>query len=234
MESRSAGFSYLYRAIDRRWRSGVPAFRDLVIPKVPEATTRLASLRTGQVDALPIPPILVKQAEGLKDFRVLRVPGAVSTGFYFGGMWPPTNPKYDPTVPWLKLEVRKAVNLAINRQELVDTILQGAARPGTVHPYLVPGWEELKPYPYDPAQAGKLLADASYPRGFEATAWSYAVQPENPDLILAACAYWEQIGARCNVQPIDFGYFYPKWRAFDIGVTAKERQHTVRREGGLW
>ena len=71
--------------------------------------------------------------------------------------------------PFKKLAVRQALNYAINRTALVKLAYQGDAIPGSSFmPYKMQFWDNsLKPYPYDPAKAKKLLASAGYPHGFK-------------------------------------------------------------------
>ena len=67
------------------------------------------------------------------------------------------------------VRVRQAINYALDKQTFVDTIIEGR---GTVaNSYInsmIPGWtDEVEAYPYDPAKAKELLAEAGYPNGFE-------------------------------------------------------------------
>ena len=65
--------------------------------------------------------------------------------------------------------VRQALNYAIDKQAITEVLLGGRAIPaGQPAAHYITGYNpELKPYPYDPAQAKRLLAEAGYPNGFE-------------------------------------------------------------------
>ena len=80
---------------------------------------------------------------------------------------------FDPTEPQLKLDVRRAMSLAINRQEINDVFFEGVLEPQTIHalhpredPWIPGRWP---PDPYDPEEAMRLLTQAGYPDGFDIT-----------------------------------------------------------------
>ena len=65
--------------------------------------------------------------------------------------------------PWNDVRVRRAVNFAINRADLVQYATNGN---GVVIPALVPGLQDptLAPYPFDPGRARELLRSPDTPR----------------------------------------------------------------------
>src|SRR5206468_9423920 len=69
--------------------------------------------------------------------------------------------------------VREALNIAIDRAELIDSVFAGMAEPGAVPFAMATAMRDVKfritpehRYAYDPARAKRLLADAGYPKGF--------------------------------------------------------------------
>jgi len=107
------------------------------------------------------------------------------------------------------LKVRKALNLAVNRQELVDTIWQGGASvmtapgfyPGTV--WEDPAWE---PYPYDPVEAKRLmdegLAGTKWEGGFDITMHIRTGRPPDEQAAEAVARWWEDnLGLKVKRQP---------------------------------
>jgi peptide/nickel transport system substrate-binding protein len=72
-----------------------------------------------------------------------------------------------PGSPLVDPRVRRALNLAVNRQLIVEQILDGSTRPASQLAF--PGAfgydAALKPFPYDPAEAKRLLAEAGFAKG---------------------------------------------------------------------
>jgi peptide/nickel transport system substrate-binding protein len=87
---------------------------------------------------------------------------AVTAWLEFLGQW-------DPASPWHDRRVRLAANLAIDKQAISEAAGAGLDRPtGSIIPRALAFALPLEPFPYDPAQATRLLAEAGYPQGFDA------------------------------------------------------------------
>jgi len=109
--------------------------------------------------------------------------------------------------PLRDLRVRQALSFAINRQGVVDRVMQGAAVPtGQMMPAGANGYaDDLKPPPYDPERAKKLLAEAGYPQGFNIT----LIGPNNryvndAQIIQAIGQMWQRVGIKTSVDAIPF------------------------------
>jgi peptide/nickel transport system substrate-binding protein len=160
--SSTPGIELVMEAYEGYWRK-MPSVKRLVFKSVPEATTRMAMLKRGEVDLaylIDTPMALdVKKDPNLK----LAFSGGIGTYYLdFFDMW-------DPKSPWADKRVRLAANHAIDRKAISDAETVGASPPtGNIVPK---GFEfalPLEPYPYDPAKAKQLLAEAGYPNGFDA------------------------------------------------------------------
>jgi peptide/nickel transport system substrate-binding protein len=177
-----------FRAVSKHWRV-VPQFKELVYKFVPEDATRVAALRTGDADIIELPRSLKKEVQGA-GFEARRSlwPGIVVFGL-MGGQYSKERPTFNPKVPWLDKRVREAMNLAINRQAIVEHLFLGEAKVNIVP--IVPPWVKefsnpaWKPYPYDPERAKKLLAEAGYPNGFTAE-WRAYLLSGVPELVSAS------------------------------------------------
>jgi peptide/nickel transport system substrate-binding protein len=102
--------------------------------------------------------------------------------------------------------VRQAMNLAINREELVKFIFAGQAKPIAMYPigsFAVTAGADtsLQPYPYDPDKAKQLLKEAGYANGFETTIYSYVREdvPEMARLVEALAGYMAKIGVKLSI-----------------------------------
>ncbi|MDX2144367.1 MAG: ABC transporter substrate-binding protein [Rhodospirillaceae bacterium] len=157
-------------AHDTSWRR--PKLRDLEIIAIPDSSARAQALSAGRIDAavgLAPEALSVIEAEG---GQALRIPTAQVFGWAFMLMRegkPVTGPLADA-------RVRRAMTMAVNRQLIVDMLLSGAARvPSQGATPAVYGYNpDLKPLPYDPAAAKKLLAEAGYADGFAMSLMSTA------------------------------------------------------------
>ncbi len=137
------------------WNTARAAKLDKVILyPMPESTTRLAALRSGQVDWIEVPPPDAMPGLTRAGFTVATSP--------FPHMWPYWLKIADNT-PFKDVRVRQALNYAVDREGLV-TLLNGAAEPAKG--FWKPGDPRFgKPkndYKYDPAKAKALLAEAGY------------------------------------------------------------------------
>ena len=194
----------------KHWRWGVPKYKKIIFKIVPEAKTRMALLQTGDVDIAPLPRDWAVQFK--KEGReVVMLPSQAPVFVGYHSQWRPDN-------PLSKEKVREALDLAINRQEIIDYVLAGfAVQTGIPAPwaaiaaYMKPNM--VKPYPYDPARAKALLKEAGYPKGFDIKLVSWAKQgmAEGPKIIEAIAGYWSAIGVRPKIVPIDYGTWRKQW-----------------------
>jgi peptide/nickel transport system substrate-binding protein len=141
---------------DAYWdKNRVPKLDKMVLFPMPEATTRLAALRSGQVDWIEVPPPDA-------------VPSLKSAGFEivtnsYPHVWPWVLNFGKADGPWSDIRVRKAINYCTNRDGLV-TLLNGLAEPayGVYHKTDPNFGDPKEKYAYDPSKAKALLKEAGY------------------------------------------------------------------------
>ncbi|UFN50922.1 ABC transporter substrate-binding protein [Roseomonas sp. OT10] len=109
--------------------------------------------------------------------------------------------------PLRDLRVRQALSIAINRQAIVDRVMQGAASPtGQMMPPGANGYIADYPPPrFDVERAKALLAEAGYPKGFQIT----LIGPNNryvndAQIIQAVGQMWQRIGVTTRVDGMPF------------------------------
>jgi peptide/nickel transport system substrate-binding protein len=199
-------------AVEDHWREGTPTVATIRLKKVPEESTRIAALKTGEADIITVSRENVPEIRDA-GLQVFLREGQAIVGFYFHQQW--------EDVPISDIRVREAMNLAVNREELAEFIFGGLASPGAVYP--VPGSAPvtdptLQPYGYDPERAKQLLEEAGYGDGFEVTVHSYPRSdvPEGPRMIEALAGYFDEIGVKANILPTEYSKYRTGRRAQTI------------------
>jgi peptide/nickel transport system substrate-binding protein len=115
--------------------------------------------------------------------------------------------------PLRDVRVRRALSKAINRQALVDRVMEGAARAtGQLMPEGMFGYiAALKPEPYDPDGARKLLAEAGYAGGFAITLHSPNDRYVNDEQIAQAIAQMlARIGIHAKVEAMPSSVYFSR------------------------
>jgi peptide/nickel transport system substrate-binding protein len=194
------GVELVLEANESYWRK-TPSVKRLVFRSVPDDNTRLAMLKRGEAD-------IAYSIRGPLAEELRRTPGltlkATSPTFT---EWLTFTEQWDPKSPWAERRVRLAANLAIDRKALNDAEYLGLARvSASIIPRDFPFYWAPPVYPHDVAGARQLLAEAGYPRGFDAgevtTDAVYAATGE------AVINNFLQVGIRAKLRPLERAAFY--------------------------
>jgi peptide/nickel transport system substrate-binding protein len=143
------------------WGSPKPAFTSVTFRPIPEASSRIAALLAGDVDIITdIAPA---------DFARINASGRATAAAIAGGRTAMVkiNPRKKPLDD---VRVRQALNYAVDKEALIKSLLGGltTVSPGQILTPIYLGFNPaLQAYPYNPAMAKKLLAEAGYPNGFD-------------------------------------------------------------------
>src|SRR5690606_35081090 len=143
--SRQAGLNIVYKRNDKHWSGHKADFEELEFRIAREEATRLALLLSGDVHIGDLPRELHKDAiaKGLKRFSSSLPVDWIS--MYMGGLYFITGDKdFKPKAPFVDKKVRQALNMAINREELMNTVFAGRASPAFISLY-VPDSEGWNP-----------------------------------------------------------------------------------------
>lgn len=160
--ARTTGDRIVYEANTDYWAEGQPGVAELVFRIIPDATTRLAAVQTGEIDIAPrLNADLAATLEGLDNVSVLEYP---ADRVYYVGFKNVGSGEGAPTEDVL---VRQALNFAVDRPGIIQGLFGGQAN--LISGFLIEsnlGFnEEIEPYPYDQERALELLAEAGYPDG---------------------------------------------------------------------
>jgi peptide/nickel transport system substrate-binding protein len=200
-------------AMDSHWRIGTPKYKAMTFRLVPEETTRIALLRRGEVDVADVSRERVKELQKEGYPVHFRRDEAILT------MWWILTPDGWPA-PMKDKRVREALNLAIDRAEVAQAIFAGHAEPAAIPLGLSWSFKDVgfkvtpeMSYAYDPARAKKLLADAGLAGGFPLDVYAYQLPglPEGKAAAEAVAGYWEKIGIKTKLIPVDYPAFRKAW-----------------------
>jgi len=231
IEEHSSGEFWKLSAVQDHWRQ-TPFFDELIYWTIPEESARVAGFQTGQLDSFDMAFDSLATVEAVKGATINGFPNAGQAGLNFYGQLYGLDKDgneyefYNPDNAWVSSDadtssqawadavtVRKALNIAIDRQTIVDTLLSGFGRPQSVRDWMGhdsranPDWV----YPYDPALAKQMLADAGYPNGFGITL-TPAIRgaPAEVEACEAVAQYWEAIGIDVNLQSVPYATIRPE------------------------
>jgi len=144
---------------------GLPHLDGIQSTVLPDAQAQIAALRSGKLDMISSLSTekrqveqLVSQIDGL---QLMSEKGITQTRVFMNA----------EKGPFQKLEVRRAVAMAIDKEGMIAALRSGGTVTGPITPTLfgaLPQEEIDGLLPYDPDEAKKLLAEAGYPNGFKA------------------------------------------------------------------
>ncbi len=137
------------------WRAPLPRLERAVWRVIPDQSTMLTQLLTGDIDLMEgIPPRDAERIRHHPDLQLITFP---DRSYVFIG-WNLRRP------PFSDARVRRALTMAIDRTAVLDTVLRGFGRP-SLGPILSTMWafdRKLEPLPHDLDAARKLLAEAGW------------------------------------------------------------------------
>jgi peptide/nickel transport system substrate-binding protein len=199
------GVELVLEANEQYWRKK-PTIKHIVIKGIPDRTTRLAMLKTGEAD-LAYLMIGVEAATVKADpkLRLAKVVAAATWWLEFPEQW-------NAKSPWHDRRVRLAAALAMDAKAINDAERMGFSRlTGSIIPSVLDYALRIDPYPYDPAQAKRLLSEAGYPNGFDAG--EFRTTSEFSSFGEAVGNSLASVGIRTRVRPVERATFFEVWRA---------------------
>lgn len=201
------------------WR-GKPSLDQLTFVSIPETATRMAALQTGEADI--VTQVSVDQAPLLQrsGINVMPTPGLrlMMIAITLDGE-PGSTPLYD-------VRVRQALNYAVDKQALVDDILDGYGKvlEGQALSSEYFGFDpDIRAYPYDPAKARELLAEAGYTDQNPLSLTIYGPQGRyvrDGEVLQAIGGQLREAGIDAEVEVLEWGLFINRLLAKDFETAA--------------
>ncbi|MBW8828243.1 MAG: ABC transporter substrate-binding protein [Burkholderiales bacterium] len=192
-----------YKANDHYW-GGRPKIDNLVYAITTDASVRYAKLKTGECHVMAFPkPADVAAMKADPNIKLVQQNG-LNVGYIAFNV---------EKKPFDNKLVRQALNMAVNKKAILDSVFQGAGQPAKnpIPPTLWGYNDKVKEYPYDPAKARELLAKAGYPNGAEVELWYLPVtRPYNPDgkrMAELIQADWEKVGVKTKLITFEWGEY---------------------------
>ncbi|WP_293762819.1 ABC transporter substrate-binding protein [uncultured Aquitalea sp.] len=198
-----------YAANKDYWKKGEVKVDNLVFAITTDASVRYQKMKAGECHIMSYPrPTDLAAMKTDPALKMMTAPG-----FNIGYL------AYNVEKPqFKKLEVRQALDMAINRKAIIDAVYQGQGQEAS-NPFPASLWsynKSLKNAPYDVAKAKALLAKAGYPNGFEMNLWAMPVQrPYNPNAKLMAemiQADWAKIGVKAKIVTYEWGEYLKRMK----------------------
>ena len=196
---------------------------------IPDPSARLMALEVGEVQGIEYPnPTDFDRIKANEDLVLMTQEGmnvgymAMNTGYGYidenkNGI---RDLDSEPLVktpgyfePLTKKKVRLAINMAIDKQSIVDNIYMGTAikAKNGMPPFMLGYNDDIEDYPYDPERAKELLVEAGYPDGFEVTmhvmpvSRPYMIDP--PKIGEAIQSYLAAIGIKVKFYQVDLANY---------------------------
>ncbi|MFL6118435.1 ABC transporter substrate-binding protein [Actinophytocola sp.] len=186
------------------WRR--PVVPRLEITEIGEPAARLQALQSGQLDLVLglSPDQQARITAAGATVQVTPAPQVMSLAFV----------TTRGSTPLSDRRVRQALNYAVDKNSIVDNVMAGLGRPASqgATPGAFGYAEDVKPYPYDPAKARRLLAEAGVGSGFalpaEVVVGTY---PADAEIYQAMAADLAKVGVRVTLRQVQFAAWLDKY-----------------------
>jgi len=201
----------------------------LIFKVIPDPSARLMALEVGEVQGVEYPdPADFDRIKGNPELKLISRPGmnigymAMNTGYGYidGNKNGIRDLDFEPLVktpgyfePLTKKKVRQAINMAIDKQSIVDNIYMGTAikAKNGMPPFMLGYNDEIEDYPYDLEKAKEMLVEAGYPNGFEVTLHVMPVSRpymfDPPRIAEAIQSYLAAIGIKVKIYQVDWANY---------------------------
>lgn len=199
-----------YSAHDEYW-AGAPAIDDLVFAITPDNSVRYQKLQAGECHVMPYPnPADIQAMKDDPNITVMEQEG-LNVGYL---AYNSTQPPFD------NANVRKALNMAIDKQAIIDVVFQGSAviAKNPIPPTIWSYNDAIVDDPYDP-EGAKAMLEAEGVTDLSMKIWAMPVQrPYNPNARRMAelmQADFAKVGVDVEIVSFEWGEYLSRSRELD-------------------
>src|SRR5262245_22303401 len=190
-------------ANDSYWR-GAPKVKRIIVRPILEDAARIAALQAGEVDLIaPVPHVRIAELKR-NDKLVIKT---IAAPRIFHVTIDVRKPPFD------NVKVRQALNYAVDVNAIVKSLYFGyGTRLATIVDKGALGYDPgIQPYPFDPAQAKALLAEAGFPNGFETEFDSFTGSiADHSKPAEAIAGFLQKVGVKVKQNVFEFSAFGPR------------------------
>ena len=203
------GDRIVMEAVSNHWKLGVPRVKTLTYRVIPEESTRIALLKSGDADLTSTSRAAIPDIQRTQGLSIFRRDQSSSGLLRFEQQFIQSYEGYGEN-PFAKPDVRKALGwYAIDRKAILDTFMKGAGLLSMNFPvfFTDPAYEKMEIPAFDPTKAKQMLTQAGYANGFTIDLLTYASSPALPEsleIMEAVAVYWEKVGIKVNRKPTTF------------------------------
>ncbi len=202
------------------FRGEPPLWENVVLKFIPNHAARVAALLAGDIDFTNyIPTTDIQRIDRAEDITIATAPANRALYFHIDiarDVSPFVTDKNGAPIenPLKDVRVRQALSLAIDRQLIVDKLLDGYATPAAQ--WIAPGFvghnAAIKDVTTDRRRARKLLEEAGYPDGFALTLHGTSgLYGPDRRILQAMAAMWAKIGLEVDVDAIPASVYWGRW-----------------------
>src|SRR5881409_1972330 len=198
------GVELVLEAFDGYWRK-TPSVKRLVFKSVPDPATRLAMLKTGEADiAYGLAGEIGEEVRRTSGLTLKPTPFTSTHWLLFADQW-------DQASPWHDRRVRLAATHAVDRRAINQAENLGFSKiSGSIIPISFDFYWQPPAIPYDTAKARQLLAEAGYPKGFDAgDFWCDAATSRTAEAVLN---YLQAVGIKTRLRPLERAGFMKSYQ----------------------
>jgi peptide/nickel transport system substrate-binding protein len=203
------GVELVLEVNEQYWRKR-PSIKRIIIKGVPDRTTRLTMLKTGEAD---IGYLMVGlEAAAISADAKLRLAKVIPPATW----WLEFPDQWNSKSPWNDRRVRLAATLAVDKEALNESERLGFSRlTGSIIPSGMDFALRIEPYAYEPTKAKQLLADAGYRNGFDAG--DLTPLPPFTTMGEAVANDLARVGIRTRLRSLERVTFMEAWRSKKLG-----------------